>query len=90
MDVDVTLYNAIVYSQGCVEVTNYGGKYAKVKDGVYSVRDRFGETYPNKTKSQVLEIFKKLVHKYMNLEVDGVLWTYSGGQWKSRKVNPQR
>lgn len=87
MDKDQILYNAIIYSQGYVKVTNYGGKFAIVEDGVYRIEDRFGSEYPKKNKSQVLSIFKKLVHRYHNIEVDGVEWTYDRGKWRNKEIN---
>lgn len=80
-EIDNLLYNVIIYSQGYVKVTNYGGKWAVVEDGVYYVLDRGNKEYPKKTKSQVLEIFKKLIYRYQNFEVKGEQWYYDRGKW---------
>ena len=78
------LYKVIIYSQGYVKVTNYGGKWAVVEDGIYYVLDRGHKEYPEKTKSQVLEIFKKLVSRYQNFEINGEQWAYDRGKWNVR------
>lgn len=84
-ETDEILYKAIVYSQGCIKVTNYGGKWAIVEDGVYYLTDRGYKEFPDRTKSQVLEIFKKLVSRYQNLEVNGESWFYDRGKWRVKK-----
>ncbi|MFC4219403.1 hypothetical protein [Flagellimonas marina] len=81
-ELEKLLYEVVVYGIGYAKVTNYGGKWAIVEDGIYRVDDRFGSKYPKKTKSQVLDIFKRLVSRYQNLEINGKSWTYSQGEWK--------
>lgn len=80
------LYNVIIYSLGYIKVTNYGGKWAVVEDGIYYVLDRVHKEYPKKTKSQVLEIFKKLIYRYQNFEVNGEQWYYDRGKWVVKKL----
>jgi hypothetical protein len=83
--VNISIVDIKLYIQESIEsrvrfcVNNYGGSYAWVENGVYSVKKQGFTRGVHKNPEAILSILTQLVKRYQNFEYKGYIYTYSGG-----------
>ena len=86
-ELDKWVKDACLKAIGYLKVTNYGGKYALVETGIYTIVDRGHEVVQNKSRQAMYSIFLRLINKYLNFERNGYAYHYSRGSWHRKKEN---
>lgn len=83
--IDISIEDIKLYIQESINnrvrfcVNNYGGCYAWVEHGIYSVKKQGCTRQVVKTPETILSILLQLVQRYQNFEYKGHIYTYSGG-----------
>ena len=89
-ELEKIIKDACISSIGYIKVTNYGGSYALIDLGVYTV---FKQGYPvviKKDRKVLCSIFSKLINRYLNFEHNGFSYSYCNGRWNRIKENTVR
>ncbi|PKA97366.1 hypothetical protein B0O79_1021 [Flavobacteriaceae bacterium MAR_2009_75] len=78
--------DATLNSIGYLQVTNFGGYYARVEKGVYTVEKNGHIEQIHKNRKALNEIFKKLIYRYQNFERKGFAYNFNRGEWRRHKL----
>ena len=76
----------ILHSLGYIMVSNYGGSYAIVDNGIYSFKNHGFTKQGTCDKVEQLRIIGELIKRYQNFERNGYQYHYSRGNWMRSKV----
>jgi len=86
-DIDRIVKDATITGLGTLQVQNYGGCYAKVELGIYTVTKQGHTEYRRTSDRKILyTIFRKLISRYMNFERNGYSYYYHNGGWQRNKI----
>ncbi|KAA2218539.1 hypothetical protein [Maribacter flavus] len=86
-ELDKWIKDACLKAIGYLKVENYGGKYALVEKGIYTVVDRGHEVEHKKSREAIYSIFSRLINRYLNFERNGYSYHYNKGSWRRCKLN---
>ena len=79
--------DAVFNGIGYIKVGNYGGNYAMVEHGIYTVTKQKHTVVIKKTREAMYSIFVKLVNRYLNFERNGYQYHYHNGTWRRTPQN---
>lgn len=89
-DIDMIVKDATIYGLGTLQVQNYGGCYAKMELGIYTVTKQGHTELRRTTDRKVLyKIFRQLISRYMNFERNGYAYRYDKGSWRRNRLKNQ-